>query len=338
MNDLPLISIALCTYNGSKYIREQLDSLVSQTYPHKEIIVVDDCSKDNTVEILKEYEAKSLIKLYVNENNLGFVKNFEKAISLCHGEYICLSDQDDIWNLNKIECLYNSIKDSILIYHDSTLIDVEGKPYEKKISDFARFVKGRNNMSFLFMNCASGHAMMFKKELVKHIFPVPESLFHDWWIVYIASTIDKIDFTMETFVKYRQHNSSFTDILKIKEAADVKRKRSEAIATKEQRLESLRKTIQWLDIFYQCSSNKETDRKFIKNLINAYQTKEKALYSFQLLFFLISNFKKLYHIDPNTWKRISFVFKECVGIRLKSGFHSYKNKFLNKFKRSLLFS
>ena len=101
-----MISIALASYNGSKYIREQLDSILEQTYQDFELIICDDCSTDNTWQILQEYAQKdSRIKVFENERNLGFKKNFEKAISLCNGKYIALSDQDDIWIDNHLEVL-----------------------------------------------------------------------------------------------------------------------------------------------------------------------------------------------------------------------------------------
>src|SRR5258708_3925751 len=101
-----LVSIALCTYNGEAYLKEQLDSLIDQTYPNCEIIIVDDCSKDGTVDILKQYANEyTQIKLYINTENLGYTKNFEKAIVLCNGEYIALCDQDDIWDKNKISIM-----------------------------------------------------------------------------------------------------------------------------------------------------------------------------------------------------------------------------------------
>ena len=93
-----MISIAMATYNGEKFLRYMLDSILSQTYQDIELIICDDNSSDSTCLILKEYEKNnSRIKLYFNESNLGFIKNFEKAISLCSGDYIALSDQDDIW-------------------------------------------------------------------------------------------------------------------------------------------------------------------------------------------------------------------------------------------------
>ena len=97
-----LVSIAMATYNGEKYLKEQLDSIYAQTYKDIEVIVCDDCSSDKTVEILDEYKEKYGLKYYINEKNLGFKKNFEKAISLCSGDFIALADQDDIWIENKI--------------------------------------------------------------------------------------------------------------------------------------------------------------------------------------------------------------------------------------------
>ena len=109
-----MISIAMATYNGEKYLAEQLDSILAQTVQDFELIVCDDCSSDSTAEILSRYAEKdSRIKIFVNEKNLGFVKNFEKAVSLCSGEYIALSDQDDVWFAGHLEILLRNIKDKI---------------------------------------------------------------------------------------------------------------------------------------------------------------------------------------------------------------------------------
>ena len=89
----PLVSIALCTYNGARYLQEQIDSILAQTYQNIEIIVVDDCSQDTTISILEHYANSANLKYVINEKNKGFVKSFERAISLCEGEYILLSDK-----------------------------------------------------------------------------------------------------------------------------------------------------------------------------------------------------------------------------------------------------
>lgn len=97
------VSIAMATYNGGRYLREQLESLYNQTYQPFEIVVCDDNSKDDTHSILEEYHQKKGLRYYINNPNLGVNRNFYKAISLCKGEYIMICDQDDIWLPNKIE-------------------------------------------------------------------------------------------------------------------------------------------------------------------------------------------------------------------------------------------
>ena len=104
------VSVVMCTYNGAKYLREQLDSIISQTYPIYELIVQDDCSTDETVAIIKEYMEKySFIKLYVNEHNLGFNLNFKSVCMKATGDFVALSDQDDVWFPDKIQKQVNMI-------------------------------------------------------------------------------------------------------------------------------------------------------------------------------------------------------------------------------------
>ena len=102
-----MISVAMCTYNGEKYIQEQLESIIYQSVPPDEIVICDDCSNDATLEIVKDIlnSYDGIVQLVSNKHNLGYRKNFEKAISLCHGDIIFLSDQDDVWSSNKIEII-----------------------------------------------------------------------------------------------------------------------------------------------------------------------------------------------------------------------------------------
>lgn len=213
MNKEPLVSIAMCSYNGEIFIKEQLNSILDQTYKNIELIIVDDCSKDETIKIIEEYLKKdNRIKLYKNEINLGFVKNFEKAISLCTGDYIALADQDDIWKKNKLEVFVSEIKDNMLIYSDAILIDKESKETGKQlIRPEGNLVSGKCNKAFIYYNCVSGNTLMFKKELVKHILPIPEKItFHDIWIAFIASTIGEITFTKESYTYYRRYSEQVT--------------------------------------------------------------------------------------------------------------------------------
>ena len=105
-----MISVAMATYNGAEYIIEQLDSIRRQTKSVDEVVIVDDCSKDETVSLVRAFNEKYPdlnIKLYENEENLGYKKNFKKALSLCDGEILFLCDQDDAWKENKVEVLCN---------------------------------------------------------------------------------------------------------------------------------------------------------------------------------------------------------------------------------------
>ena len=124
----PLISVVMATYNGERFLAEQLDSIFLQSYPNIELIIVDDVSVDGTVAIIKSYcEKHSNIRLYVNDENLGYIKNFEKGMLLATGALIALSDQDDIWVTDKLSILFEGIAEHEIIYSDSELIDETGK-------------------------------------------------------------------------------------------------------------------------------------------------------------------------------------------------------------------
>ena len=123
-----LVSIVVTTYNGERFLKAQLDSIIAQTYQPIEIIVVDDGSTDNTLNILNEYATNHKnVSVIKNEQNLGYVKNFEKGFSLAKGDYIAPCDQDDVWLPTKIDVLVNHIGDDAIAYCDSEFIDGAGQ-------------------------------------------------------------------------------------------------------------------------------------------------------------------------------------------------------------------
>jgi glycosyltransferase involved in cell wall biosynthesis len=311
----PLVSIALCTYNGEKYLKEQLDSLLNQTYPNTEIIVVDDHSTDSTFEILKGYTTNPKIKLYRNEKNLGFVKNFEKAITYCKGEMIALSDQDDIWDLKKIEFLLDNIQDNILIYHNSLLITSEGSDTKSTMKDNLNFIKGSNNLGFIFCNCLTGHSILFKCELLKYLFPIPEKLFHDVWIGFVATTIDKITYTDKCLVKYRQHENNVTDILTAKGSSknEIGKSKKEI---REMRYQNMLNAIQQFKSFKYL---KKQDIEKLEKLEKLYLERKTKSYSFSLLFFLIGNINVFFYSRKKSLLSKLFLIasKESVGLKIQ---------------------
>jgi len=206
-----LVSIAMATYNGEKYLRMQLDSILSQTYKNIEIIICDDCSTDGTVKILEEYRKEHGITYYVNERNLGYIKNFEKVLGYCSGEYIALSDQDDIWLNNKIEFLLNNIGDSPLIFSDACLIDHFGEIIAESFYGYQNIITRKYPDQFkylLFSNFVTGCTSLFKKEIIAKAIPFIDSIPHDWWISLIASSIGNIVEVKLPLVLYRRHSNN----------------------------------------------------------------------------------------------------------------------------------
>jgi glycosyltransferase involved in cell wall biosynthesis len=215
-----LVSIVMTTYNGEKFIKEQLESIINQTYKNLEIIICDDGSTDKTVYLIKEYQKKdNRIKLYQNEKNLGFYKNFEKAISLCNGDYIALSDQDDIWSPNKIEIMvreFQKDENIVLVYGDEYLIDENNKIIANSFFDITEYLVNNNNYKIFYTNChIYGHNMMFKNNLKKYIIPIPIK-FYDTWIALVASKKGKIKFINKKLGYYRQHNNSVSQVIRKK--------------------------------------------------------------------------------------------------------------------------
>lgn len=125
------VSVAMCTYNGAQYIEEQLLSILHQSVPVDEIVICDDGSTDETIEIIKRIkrDAAIPISIHINEPHLGVNLNFEKAIKLCHGDIIFLSDQDDIWEENKVDTIidyFSTHEDKNVVFGDAVLIDRGG--------------------------------------------------------------------------------------------------------------------------------------------------------------------------------------------------------------------
>ena len=217
MDEQPLVSVAICVYNGGLYLSEQLDSIVNQSYKMIEIIAVDDRSTDESKSILSRYANQyPNIQIHFNNANLGYTKNFEKAIMMCNGKYIALCDQDDIWLPDKIASQVATIGDSILIYHDSEFMNEQGKNLNKKVSNLFNMYEGNSPLPFVFMNCVSGHTVMFNRSLVQYALPFNPNFFHDWWLAFVAANVGSIKYLPTTLVRYRQHTTNTIDILETK--------------------------------------------------------------------------------------------------------------------------
>lgn len=217
------ISIAMTTYNGERFLQEQLDSFLQQTRLPDELVVCDDGSQDSTVTIVQSFVSKApfAVRLFVNKTNLGFSKNFEKAIGLCNGDLIFCSDQDDIWLPEKIETfekLFYECPEVGCLICDVEMVDENLKPLDIAmwiVRGFTprlqkQFNQGKN-LSVLFrVDFIQGCALAFRGELRHLILPIPPSWGFDYWIGFALSFFGEVRLIPRKLIKYRRHYNQFT--------------------------------------------------------------------------------------------------------------------------------
>lgn len=225
-----LVSIAMTTYNGEKFLAQQLDSIVLQSYQNIEVVICDDGSTDNTLNIIQSYCNKyHFITLYQNSHKLGFVKNFEKAISLCKGGYIALSDQDDIWEKDKLKIQMDEMHKleqntsvlPIMIHSDLSMINEENQQTQISYFKFKHYkLKKDKDLGAILGPCGvMGNTILMNRHLKNKILPFPDELdVHDYWIALINELFGKRVTLVRPLVKYRIHSqntSNSTGKLKI---------------------------------------------------------------------------------------------------------------------------
>ena len=208
-NKNPTVAVVVATYNGATYLRQQLESIVQQTYKPSQIIIVDDDSLDDTLQVANNFAAHHPEVMVVqNETRLGYIKNFEKGMLIATASYVALSDQDDIWMPNKLETLLANIGDQMLAYSDSELIDANGQLLNQKMSSIKNQLAYHTPIMYATGAWAPGHAMLFKKELVDKAAPFPALVTHDFWLGFVATCYSRVVYVNEPLVHYRQHTQN----------------------------------------------------------------------------------------------------------------------------------
>ena len=216
-----MISVALCTYNGEKYIQEQLESIVNQTLPIDEIVVCDDDSTDSTIQIVKTIAAQYSnieFKIIINDTNIGVRRNFEKALKLCNGDIKFLSDQDDIWIPTKVEIVikhFNNNPQKNVIMTDATLIDENNNILTNKtLFDCVGLTKQilssttNDNLIDLFLNSnrATG-ATMAIRDTTRVFFNYNTPILHDHILAIEALSNNSLGIIEQPLIKYRIHQN-----------------------------------------------------------------------------------------------------------------------------------
>lgn len=205
----PRVSAVMCTYNGEKFIGEQIDSIMNQSYPVYELIIQDDGSTDGTLGIINDYQKKyGNIYLFCNETPLGFNNNFTTAFYRAGGDYIASSDQDDIWRKDKIEILVSNMKDNALLFHNSCLFysDTGEKAGMKNATDVPY-----NKLYLLLKPFVPGHECFFRREILplyKMVADEENNISYDTLLMLAGSAYGKVEFVDEGLVYWRRHPSA----------------------------------------------------------------------------------------------------------------------------------
>jgi glycosyltransferase involved in cell wall biosynthesis len=239
------VSVALCTYNGERFLQAQLDSLLAQTRRPDELIICDDLSTDASLAIIREFSSTAgfPVRLFQNSQNLGIVRNFENAIRHCASDLIFLCDQDDVWYPQKIEAMcsvFESAAEVGLVFTDAELVDDSLNPLGKQLFAELEFngrrkklVKKGMAFDLLLRNTfITGATMAFRSKLKELVLPLPTPapLIHDGWMSLMIAAISKVEFIDQPLINYRQHSNQFIGALwagKLEGARNLLRDNSE---------------------------------------------------------------------------------------------------------------
>ena len=218
-----MISVALCTYNGEKYLPEQLESIRRQSVPVNEVVVCDDGSRDGTFDVLHKWasEVDFPVRVYKNDTNLGSTKNFEKCLSLCQGDTIFCCDQDDAWRSDRVEKQANYLRDHPgidAVFSNALVMDDDSRPTGSTIWQEVQFTAGQRQRwqsgkahEILFGGfVVTGATLALRRSCLERLSPFPThvpQLIHDAWIALALSLESKIDFIAEPLISYRMHAS-----------------------------------------------------------------------------------------------------------------------------------
>lgn len=222
------VSVALCTHNGARFLREQVRSICLQSLPPAEIVLSDDASRDGSVEVARaaveecagERPGQPLrLRVLENVTPLRVTKNFEQAIGACTGELIALSDQDDVWEPERLARMMPEFERDpglLLLHTDARLVDAERRDLGQTLFhalevtpfEIERIHAGRAFDVFLRRNLVTGATTVFRRSLLAHALPLPVEWVHDEWLGIVAAATGRVNVLEEALIEYRQHDAN----------------------------------------------------------------------------------------------------------------------------------
>lgn len=202
------ISVCIATYNGEKYIQQQLESIISQLELDDEIIISDDGSNDSTLKIIRSFHDRRITLLEANFKNPTY--NFENALNHAKEKYVFLADQDDIWMPEKLNTMIYYLQTYDLVLSDNQIIDKNGQKLHD--SFFALNHSKAGKFHNIIKNSYIGCCMAFNRNILLKSLPFPADIpMHDWWIGMVAESCGKPCFIPEQLVLYRRHSSNASE-------------------------------------------------------------------------------------------------------------------------------
>ena len=306
----PTVSVAMATYNGEKYLAEQLNSILAQTYPVHEIIISDDASKDNTLNIIKSFQRRyACIKLFEDTHTKGLNQNFQRALMQCTGDAIAICDQDNIWEPHKLQKMVPRLANHPLVYSDSLCVTKNNVSLNRlSESKKYKFTCGFSPKEFYFYNAVFGHNILLHKKLLQEILPFPEKgLNYDGWISFVASCTSSIDYIDEPLVRYRFHPGNITH------PPPQKSKLVETKVTKRQRYNQ--RLIERLEVFANYRKLPLNEKKFLRNFILELKRQENLFFNLNLLKMMLMNINRLLH-HKKIISAFNKSFSQAKGVKL----------------------
>ena len=211
--DYTRVSVCMAAYRGDAYIKEQIDSILSELGPNDELIVVDDASGDGTPDIAAAFSADQRVHLVRNEKNMGYVRTFDRAVGLARGEYVFLSDQDDVWIPGRLQRMLDALEDAAVVATNYSILGQE--PGGKRI--MLRSSDSRRNIRNLFAILVGyrpyfGCGMAIRADALPLFSPIPSYVFesHDLWLAMAANAAGQVVHLDEPTLYRRLHDNNVT--------------------------------------------------------------------------------------------------------------------------------
>lgn len=292
----PLLSVVLCTHNGEKYLAEQLNSILQQTYTRLELVVCDDASTDNTAAIIRRYAtADPRIRFYQNPVTLGFNKNFEQALLLAKSDWMAIADQDDIWLPQKLQLLVDYASTDTLLVH-SYNAEFRNDPTVTAFNPSRLRFAGKKTRALLLYNTVTGHTVLLHKRLLQVALPFPSTVYYDWWLGVMASVHGTVQLCPQVLVLHRQH------------ARNASQQRTTKKAFFHQH-------IQMLQAFLCIDGLPENDAALLQRLVSLLQNNWRKAFSFGVFFFFLAHAKSAFYYrqkSPMLFYYLKYSFQKAT--------------------------